>query len=255
MTIKQSYKIVQNNFLRPPNVVPGIIGTGAKYGLVSKVPELDNDIIEDEEQEEVTAGDEEKKEEEVVTRKQSAASFPDGSRKPSVSGSLGKDLDAVSDTVGSVAMVDIADIAKRDDGDQSPENETKNVEEEEKAKEENLSNEMKEEDGEEANPEENAETSPEEEKPDENPTEKEEVAEKAESKVDEEKEADGDENKENEEPVANGDVVHDDHDDENDGGKSEKEDSKEVERMPNAVVLPPMSSMPGRTKLMFFFSS
>ena len=182
MTIKQSYKIVQNNFLRPPNVVPGIIGTGAKYGLVSKVPELDNDIIEDEEQEEVTAGDEEKKEEEVVTRKQSAASFPDGSRKPSVSGSLGKDLDAVSDTVGSVAMVDIADIAKRDDGDQSPENETKNVEEEERAKEENLSNEMKEENKEETNPE---EPSPEEEKSDESPTEKEEVAEKAESKVEE----------------------------------------------------------------------
>ena len=74
------------------------------------MPELDNDIIEDEEHDDAT-GDEEKKEE--ATRKQSAATFPDGSRKPSVSGehnpsgSLGKDLDAVSDTVGSAINVAI----------------------------------------------------------------------------------------------------------------------------------------------------
>ena len=85
---------------------------------------------------------------------------------------------------------------------------------------------------------EDAEVSVDKEKGDEDPKEEE----LAESKPDVESESagqDGDEEKENEEPVANGDVADDEEEE-----PSEKEELKE-ERLPNAVVLPPMSSMPG----------
>ena len=227
---------------RPSNALPGIIGNGSKYGLVSKVPELDNDIIEDEEHDDA-AGDEEKKEGvgEDTSRKQSAASFPDGSRKPSMSGEhnppLGKGLDAVSDTVGSADVVDIVDVAKRDDGDTSPkdsdEDENKEVDEEdrEKAMEENLSNKIKEEGGEA----EDAELAIEEVKGDEDPKEEEATSEIAESKPDDEPKSTVKDYDENQELDANGDGADDD-------DTSEKKDE---ERLPNAVVLPPMSSMPG----------
>ena len=97
-----------------------MIGTGAKYGLVSKVPMLDNDILEDEEADDeadIETTEEGKTENE---RKHSAASFPDGSRKPSPAKKV--DLDDVSDTVGSVEIVDINKLDDKDDKTSTKEN-------------------------------------------------------------------------------------------------------------------------------------
>jgi len=203
------------NLNRSPNMVPGLIGTGAKYGLVSKVPMLDNDILEDEEADdeaEIETVEEGKTEEE---RKHSAASFPDGSRKPSPAKKV--DSDDVSDTVGSVEIVDISKLDDKDDKTSTKENAIDNPEQEkeleasEKDSEINMEKETEPSEGLQNNQEEDGEASKNKsdilDQKEDQEERKDDTNDKNEDEISEEKEVEVAE-KEEEKPVPNGTVVH-----------------------------------------------